>query len=130
MIDKALSNKISNMGVVCAMSVVMTHVFPKVEVRSFTWCVDRFIFDGVGLVAVPYFFIVGGFFLARHINESGWYLIHPFIRFLFRAFIDACIDCFTSYASCVILAILAPIVVKCVLLAISARLTSFVFGGR
>ena len=73
MIDRALSNKISNMSVICAMLVVMTHVFPKVEVRSFTWCVDRFIFDGLGRVAVPYFFIVSGFFLARHINESGWW---------------------------------------------------------
>lgn len=73
MIDKALSSKISNMGVVCAMLVVLLHVFPKVKVRSFTWCVDRFISDGLGRAAVPYFFVISAFFLARHINEDGWW---------------------------------------------------------
>ena len=73
MIDKALSNKISNMGVVCAMLVVLLHIFPKVKVWSFAWCVDRFISDGLGRAAVPFFFVVSGFFLARHINENGWW---------------------------------------------------------
>lgn len=73
MIDKTLSSKISNMGVVCAMLVVLCHIFPKVKIGSFTWCIDRFINDGIGRTAVPYFFIVSGFFLARHIGEKGWW---------------------------------------------------------
>ena len=59
MIDTALSSRISNMGVVCAMLVVALHICPNVEVGSFTWVVDRFINDGIGRAAVPYFFIEG-----------------------------------------------------------------------
>lgn len=73
MIDKALSNKICNMGIVCAMLVVLLHISPKVNAWSFTWCVDRFINDGLGRAAVPFFFVVSGFLLARHIDDNGWW---------------------------------------------------------
>ena len=85
MIDKALSNKIYNMGVVCAMLVVLLHIFPKVKAWSFTWCVDRFISDGLGRAAVPYFFVVSGFLLVRHVNEEGWWkrlFAAVFVRYL------------------------------------------------
>ena len=61
------------MGVVCAMLVVLCHISPKVEMGSFTWCIDRFVNDGIGRAAVPYFFIVSSFFLAKHIGENGWW---------------------------------------------------------
>ena len=55
------------------MLVVLLHIFPKVKAWSFTWCVDRFISDGLGRAAVPYFFVVSGFLLVRHVNEEGWW---------------------------------------------------------
>ena len=73
MIDRALSSKISNMGVVCAILVVLLHICPRAEVGSLTWCCDRFFNDGIGRAAVPFFFSISGFFLARHIDEDGWW---------------------------------------------------------
>ena len=68
-----MSCKMSNMGVVCAMLVVLLHICPAAEVGSPTWCVDRFFNDGIGRAAVPYFFVASAFFLARRIGEDGWW---------------------------------------------------------
>lgn len=37
------------------------------------WLVDRFISDGLGRAAVPFFFMVSGFFLAKHVGEPCWW---------------------------------------------------------
>ena len=72
-ISQPLSNKLANMGFVCACLVVLIHV-PDVEIGMF---VNDFVFQwfkrGVAMIAVPVFFVMSGFFLGRHINEEGWY---------------------------------------------------------
>ena len=71
--DQVLSNKISNMGVVCAMLVVALHASMNEEVGTATWFVDRFVNDGLGRAAVPFFFVASGFFLAKHVGEPKWW---------------------------------------------------------
>ena len=71
--NQALSNKISNMGVVCAMLVVALHASMNADVGTATWYVDRFVNDGLGRAAVPFFFMVSGYFLAKHVGEPKWW---------------------------------------------------------
>lgn len=71
--NQELSNKISNMGIVCAMLVVALHASPNEEVGSMAWVVDRFVSDGLGRTAVPFFFMASGFFLAKHVGEPRWW---------------------------------------------------------
>lgn len=67
------SSKISNLSVLCALLVVLIHVgFPSDEI-GFGWFCDRFLVEGFSRVAVPFFFVVSGFFLSRHFDEPGWY---------------------------------------------------------
>lgn len=73
MIDRELSNKVSNMGVVCAMLVVALHASPNEKAGSMAWFVDRFVSDGLGRAAVPFFFMVSGFFLAKHLVDPHWW---------------------------------------------------------
>jgi len=75
MIGKSTSAKIANMSIVCAFLVVCIHVAQGVEVALGTssWWIRKLLFWGFSSLAVPYFFVVSGFFIARHINEDGWY---------------------------------------------------------
>ena len=58
------------------------------------------------------------------------YLIHPFVIFWFRKLAHSPIDGFMPYCACVVLAIIAPIAVKRILLLISKNAACLVFGGR
>ena len=71
--DQALSNKISNMGIVCAMLVVALHASMNADVGTATWFVDRFVNDGLGRAAVPFFFMASGYFFAKHVGEPNWW---------------------------------------------------------
>lgn len=73
MISEETSQKIRNMSVVCAMLVVTIHIKWPNEQLCPTWFVYEFIRDGLAQIAVPFFFIVSGFFLAAHFNEPGWH---------------------------------------------------------
>ena len=67
------SQKIKNMSVICAMLVVTIHVgWPK-EVICPTWFINELIAKGIANIAVPFFFVVSGFFLAAHFDERGWW---------------------------------------------------------
>ena len=69
-----MSNKIKNMALLCSVLVVGIHVrWPHDEIFSLGWFGHHFIKEGVARVAVPFFFVVSGFFLARHFNEPGWW---------------------------------------------------------
>ena len=73
-IDEELSNKISNMGLVCSCLVVLLHVSQQIHVRGFgadalQYCSGH----GLGRCAVPFFFIASGFFLAGHMHDHGWW---------------------------------------------------------
>lgn len=73
-ISDVLSNKIKNMGIVCAMLVVCIHVDWPTEVKwSWTWIIDCFFERGISQIAVPFFFVVSGFFLSGHFDEPHWW---------------------------------------------------------
>lgn len=55
--DSDTSNKMANMGFLCAIFIVLLH----------SGC------GGITSVAVPYFFLAAGYFLAGHIGEEGWW---------------------------------------------------------
>lgn len=70
---KAISNKFSNMGFVCACLVVAYHdglcgIYPGAG-----WWVRRLFSDSIGLIAVPFFFLASGYFLAVRIGDVGWW---------------------------------------------------------
>lgn len=72
-ISKEASQRIRNMSVVCAMLVVAIHIgWPHDEI-CFTWFVYNFITCGIARIAVPFFFVVSGYFLSAHFQEEGWY---------------------------------------------------------
>ena len=73
MISEALSNKIRNIAFLCALLVVRRHIGLKGDVGTCVWYVEQIVVETLGMVAVPFFFTVSGFFLAAHIDEKGWW---------------------------------------------------------
>lgn len=69
--DKKTSYKISYLGLICACLVVMIHVPIPTEKYTSAWFMSEILSYGVCLIAVPFFFIVSGFFLGKHIGEKG-----------------------------------------------------------
>ena len=56
------------------MLVVAIHVdWPK-NVICPTWFINEFVVQGIARIAVPFFFVVSGFFLAAHFDEHGWWV--------------------------------------------------------
>ncbi len=72
-IDKQLSAKMANMSLVCAVLVVFMHVGSPIPAGSFPWFFIEFFHEILGDMAVPFFFMASGFFLAGHMEEPGWY---------------------------------------------------------
>ena len=73
-ISPETSRKIKNLGFLCAVLVVSMHVgWPAGVPLSPGWFVRQILADGIGRMAVPFFFVVSGFFLARHFDEKGWW---------------------------------------------------------
>jgi surface polysaccharide O-acyltransferase-like enzyme len=66
------SAKIVNLSFLCAIFVCMIHVrwAPTTE---FGETLVFLFMRTIGSVAVPFFFVVSGYFLARHCEESGWW---------------------------------------------------------
>lgn len=68
------SQKIKNMSLLCAFLIVSIHVqWSKTASLSIGWFIQEIVATGVAKIAVPFFFIVSGFFLARHFEEQGWW---------------------------------------------------------
>ena len=62
------------MSLLCALFVVGIHVgWPHETPLSAGWLIYYGLKDGIARIAVPYFFVVSGFFLARHFDELGWW---------------------------------------------------------
>ena len=72
-VEKDLSAKMANTSFVCAVLVVSMHVGKPLPIGTFPWYFIEFLHEIVGRMAVPFFFMASGFFLAGHMEESGWY---------------------------------------------------------
>ena len=71
-IEAALSHKLANMGFVCVCLVVSLHLPFKVTEGAELWL--RFMWGGgVAQIAVPFFFLASGYFLAGHAREPDWW---------------------------------------------------------
>ena len=65
------SNKIRNTGILCAFLVVIIHCRPNFEAGTIGWWVKEFLENGFTHIAVPFFFAVSGFFLAKELDDGG-----------------------------------------------------------
>lgn len=72
-IGKATSDKISAISFICTCLVVLIHVpIPSTQLSS-GWYLSKFLSYGICLISVPSFFVISGFFLGLHQNETGWW---------------------------------------------------------
>lgn len=72
-IEKQLSSKLANMSFSCAVLVIFMHAGNPSPVGRFPWYFIGFFAKILGNMAVPFFFMASGFFLAGHMEEPGWY---------------------------------------------------------
>ena len=72
-ISSELSSRISTLSFVCACMVVLIHVPIPSTVGSWGWYLSSTFSYGMCLISVPFFFMVSGFFIGRHIGEEKWY---------------------------------------------------------
>jgi len=72
-ISEANSQKIKNMSLLCAAYVVSIHIGLPGGLDTSSWFAHQVIVDGIARIAVPFFFVVSGFFLAAHIGEVNWW---------------------------------------------------------
>ena len=67
------SQKIKNMSLLSALLVTLLHMKWVGDDSGVVKLMCQVIRDGICKVAVPYFFVVSGFFIARHFDDIGWY---------------------------------------------------------
>ena len=73
-ITEETSQKIKNMSLLCAFLVVSIHVsWPSDVPLSAGWVLSNALAGGYAGIAVPFFFVVSGYFLAKHFDEDGWW---------------------------------------------------------
>ena len=99
-ISKEMSARFTNMSFVCACLVVLIHIEICPEFGAPLWWVEQlFAHKGMTNVAVPFFFLSSGFFLAGNVRSLNWYgtaivkrvrsLLVPFVAWnvLYRLFL-------------------------------------------
>ena len=71
-ISPETSCRIANLGFVCTLLVIVIHIrnVPQ-EVGSLPWLTHFVVRNVFASVAVPFFFIVSGCFLGRHVGEPS-----------------------------------------------------------
>lgn len=74
-ISEALSAKMANMSFACACMIVLFHATPAPQAGGFAWWMCHLLGrEGICMIAVPWFFLSSGFFLAGHLGEcEGWW---------------------------------------------------------
>ena len=74
-LDSSTSSRIAGFGLVCAFFVTMLHVPQPLPVDPSTsaWWLFRLTAGTFGRLSVPFYFVVSGFFLARHFGEASWW---------------------------------------------------------
>ena len=73
-VSRELSSKIANMGFVCTLLVVAIHIRHVPQAHDGAPMAMYFIVRHIfGSIAVPFFFIVSGYFLARRAEVDGWW---------------------------------------------------------
>ena len=102
-VSEELSCKFKNMAIVCAILVVFIHIpLGRLESGSVLWVFDMLVRWGIAQIAVPFFFVASGYFLAGHIGEDGWWkreilkrirALHPLERHLYPLWNDPCDGC-------------------------------------
>ena len=75
-VSKDLSLRLTLLSFVATLMVVFIHV-PKPAERG----LGHFLECGICEIAVPFFFVVSGFFIARHVGESSWWRRESVKRF-------------------------------------------------
>lgn len=71
-ISDEVSHKISNLGILCALLVVLIHTWaPIADVGSGVWWFWNLL--SIRGIAVPMFFTISGFLLAGHFEEERWW---------------------------------------------------------
>ena len=73
-ISEGLSRQMAVMSFVCACLIVGIHSTPSPDVGTWQWWVANLVGkEGICRIAVPWFFLASGFFLAGHFGEDGWW---------------------------------------------------------
>ena len=107
---KENSLRIDLLKFVCAILVVSIHSWwPLGQSWSFTWIANQTVFSqGLSRIAVPFFFICSGYFLAKHLNtKAEWWaavrkrmrtLVVPFVVWTIIGviFVPVCLEVFND----------------------------------
>lgn len=72
-VTKEVSLKIANMSLLGALLVISIHCGYCVAESGPCWWVSHIFENGYSRIAVPFFFVVSGYFLAAHINDEHWW---------------------------------------------------------
>lgn len=68
------SARIANIGLVCALLVMVIHLEQVPPTApTLAWSVYYLLRFTMAVAAVPFFFLVSGYFLAGHVGEPGWW---------------------------------------------------------
>ena len=73
-ITEELSRRMATMSFVCACLIVALHSTPRPDVQTWQWWFVGVVGkEGLCRIAVPWFFLASGFFLANHFGAESWY---------------------------------------------------------
>ena len=73
-ITPELSRRMATMSSICACLIVVIHATPKPDILTWQWWIVSLLCkEGLCRIAVPWFFLASGFFLAGHFGEECWY---------------------------------------------------------
>lgn len=76
-----MNHKIANISLLGAVLVISIHCgFAECE-GGVGWLLERFVSGGYARIAVPFFFVFSGYFLAKHVDEQGWWKRESIKRF-------------------------------------------------